>query len=48
MGVLDGLWAHIDQLEPSAPITVGVVLFVIPEPATSTAGIALLLPGIVR
>ncbi len=35
-----------DELEPAALIIVGFVLFVIPEPATSTLGIGLMLLGI--
>jgi hypothetical protein len=35
-----------DELEPTALIVVGFVLFVIPEPATSTLGIGLMLLGI--
>jgi hypothetical protein len=35
-----------DELEPTALIIVGFVLFVIPEPATSTLGIGLMLLGI--
>ena len=35
-----------DELEPTALIVIGFVLFVIPEPATSTLGIGLMLLGI--
>lgn len=35
-----------DELEPTALIIIGFVLFVIPEPATSTLGIGLMLLGI--
>jgi hypothetical protein len=35
-----------DELEPAVLIAVGFVLFVIPEPATSTLGIGLMLLGI--
>lgn len=35
-----------DELEPTALIVVGFVLFVVPEPATSTLGIGLMLLGI--
>ena len=35
-----------DELEPTALILIGFVLFVIPEPATSTLGIGLMLLGI--
>jgi hypothetical protein len=35
-----------DELEPTVLIVVGFVLFVIPEPATSTLGIGLMLLGI--
>jgi hypothetical protein len=41
-----GLRDHVDELEPSVLIAVGFVLFVIPEPATSTMGIGLMLLGI--
>jgi hypothetical protein len=37
---------HVDDLEPTLLITVGFVLFVIPEPATSTFGVGLMLLGI--
>jgi hypothetical protein len=40
------LAAYWDELEPTALIVVGFVLFVIPEPATSTLGIGLMLLGI--
>ena len=40
---LAGYW---DELEPTALIIVGFILFVIPEPATSTLGIGLMLLGI--
>jgi len=35
-----------NELEPTVLITVGFVLFVIPEPATSTLGVGLMLLGI--
>lgn len=41
------VWAHLEELEPTLLIAVGFVLFVIPEPATSTAGVGLMLLGIV-
>jgi hypothetical protein len=37
---------RVDELEPTVLIAIGFVLFVIPEPATSTAGIGLMLLGI--
>ena len=37
---------HVEQLEPTALITIGFLLFIFPEPATSTAGIGLMLLGI--
>ena len=36
---------HLDQVEPTALIFAGFVLFVIPEPATSVAGLGLMLLG---
>jgi hypothetical protein len=42
-----GLRDHIDDAEPSFLITVGFVLFIIPEPASSAFGIAMMLFGIV-
>ena len=41
-----GLRDHLEEVEPSVLITVGFVLFIIPEPATSTLGIAMMLLGI--
>jgi hypothetical protein len=41
-----GLRDHLDELEPSVLISVGFVLFIIPEPATSTLGIGMMLLGI--
>lgn len=38
---------HVDELSPTVVIAIGFVLFVIPEPATSTLGIGLMLLGIV-
>jgi hypothetical protein len=38
---------HIDDVESTFLITVGFVLFVIPEPASSALGIAMMLLGIV-
>jgi hypothetical protein len=38
---------RVDEIEPTLLIAVGFLLFVIPEPATSTAGIGLMLLGIV-
>lgn len=35
-----------DELEPTVVIAVGFLLFIFPEPATSTAGIGLMLLGI--
>jgi hypothetical protein len=37
---------RVDELEPTVLIAIGVLLFVIPEPATSTAGVGLMLLGI--
>jgi hypothetical protein len=37
---------HVEELEPTVLITIGFLLFVFPEPATSTAGIGLMLLGI--
>jgi len=37
---------HVDDVEPSVFITVGFVLFIIPEPASSTLGVAMMLLGI--
>ncbi len=42
MSLLD----HVDEAEPSLVITVGFVLFIFPEPATSALGIAMMLFGI--
>ncbi|WP_302080199.1 hypothetical protein [Salinibaculum rarum] len=42
-----GLQNHVDDVEATFFITVGFVLFVIPEPATSALGIAMMLLGIV-
>ena len=36
---------HIEELEPSGLIFIGAVLFLIPDPATSTLGIGLILFG---
>ena len=36
---------HIEELEPTTLILVGFVLFVFPEPATSTLGVGLMLLG---
>lgn len=40
------VWEHLEELEPTVLIAVGFVLFVIPEPATSAAGVGLMLLGI--
>lgn len=37
---------HLEELEPTLLIVIGFVLFVIPEPATSTAGVGLMLLGL--
>ena len=37
---------YINDVEPSVFITVGFVLFIIPEPASSTLGVAMMLLGI--
>lgn len=39
---LGGFW---NELEPTLLIVIGFVLFVIPEPATSTLGVGLMLLG---
>lgn len=36
---------YVDEVEPVGMILVGFVLFVIPEPATSTLGLALMVLG---
>ncbi len=38
---------HIEELEPSGLILIGGLLFVIPEPATSTLGLGMMLLGLV-
>jgi hypothetical protein len=38
---------HMEEVEPTMLIALGFVLFLIPEPATSTLGIGLMLLGIV-
>ncbi|WP_168215892.1 hypothetical protein [Halorussus ruber] len=38
---------HAEEVEPTILIGVGFLLFVFPEPATSTLGIGLMLLGIV-
>jgi hypothetical protein len=40
------LQAYVEELEPTVLIGIGFVLFVIPEPATSTLGVGLMLLGI--
>jgi UPF0716 family protein affecting phage T7 exclusion len=42
-----GLRDHLDELEPSGLIIIGAILVLIPEPATSTFGLGLVLLGIV-
>lgn len=42
MALLD----HLESLEPTVLITVGFILFVFPEPATSALGVGLMLFGI--
>lgn len=37
---------HLEEVEPTLLIAIGFVLFVIPEPATSAAGVGLMLLGI--
>ena len=37
---------HVEEVEPTILIGVGLVLFLIPEPATSTLGIGLTLLGV--
>lgn len=39
------LSSYYDEIEPTAMILGGLVLFVIPEPATSTLGVGLMLLG---
>lgn len=41
-----GLMDYADEVGPTAIIVVGFVLFVIPEPATSTLGAGLMLFGL--
>jgi len=41
-----GLWERMEELEPTMLIAIGFVLFVVPEPATSTLGVAMMLLGI--
>lgn len=38
---------HIEEVEPTILIGLGLLLFLIPEPATSTLGVGLMLLGIV-
>lgn len=40
------LQEHMESVEPTVLIVVGFLLFVFPEPATSTFGIGLMLLGI--
>jgi UPF0716 family protein affecting phage T7 exclusion len=40
------LQQYIEELEPSGLIIIGAILVVIPEPATSTLGVGLVLLGI--
>lgn len=40
------LWNRLEEVDPTTLIVVGFVLFVIPEPATSTLGVGLMLLGI--
>jgi hypothetical protein len=40
------LRTHVDEIEPTLLVLVGFVLFVIPEPATSTLGLALMVLGV--
>lgn len=42
-----GLRDHIDELEPTGLVLIGLVLFLIPEIATSTLGVGLMLLGAV-
>lgn len=37
---------HVEEIEPTVLVTAGFLLFVFPEPATSTAGVGLMLLGI--
>ncbi|NHN62206.1 hypothetical protein G9463_02615 [Haloarcula sp. JP-Z28] len=36
---------YLDELEPVGMVLIGLVLFIIPEPATSTLGISLIVLG---
>ncbi len=38
---------HMEEVEPTILIALGFILFLIPEPATSTLGVGLMLLGIV-
>ena len=41
------VWDHIDEVEPTILVVLGFILFIIPDPATSTLGVGLMLLGIV-
>lgn len=40
------IWEYLQEVEPTLLIAVGFVLFIIPEPATSSIGVGLMLLGI--
>lgn len=37
--------SHLDEVEPTAMIVAGLILFLFPEPATSTLGLGLMFLG---
>jgi hypothetical protein len=39
------LTKYLDELEPVSMVLIGLVLFIIPEPATSTLGVGLMVLG---
>lgn len=41
-----GLWEYADEVDPTILILVGVVMLLVPEPATSSLGVGLTLFGI--
>jgi hypothetical protein len=41
-----GFSDYILEIEPAALVVLGFILFVVPEPATSTLGVAMMLLGI--
>jgi hypothetical protein len=40
------IWSHLDEVDPTTLVIVGFVLVVIPEPATSSLGVGLMLLGV--